>query len=78
MADPPAGVREARHTIAIPPGEASAPRWNAGPVETPPYSTPSRLSVDTWPVRSIVKACVTDTIRSLLPITAGSQMRSIG
>ena len=78
MADRPAGVREARQTIAIPPGEASAPRWKAGPVETPPYSAPSRPSVQTCPVRSMVKACVTDTIRSLLPMTAGSQMYSMG
>ncbi len=32
----PAGVREARHTTASPPGEARAPRWKAGPADTPP------------------------------------------
>ena len=74
MADRPAGVREARHTFAIPSGEASAPRWNAGPVETPRTAGRRGLSVDTWPVRWIVKACVTDTIRSLPTMTVRSQM----
>ena len=32
----PVGLREARAMIAIPSLDASAPRWNAGPVETPP------------------------------------------
>jgi len=36
IAGRPAGVRDARQTIALPPGDASAPRWNAGPVDRPP------------------------------------------
>lgn len=64
--------------MALPPSEASAPRWKSGPIDTPPYGTPSSTSVQTWPVRSTANACVTDTIRRRAAMRAGWHTSSTG